>query len=189
MQEGRLDEAEAEIDKAHDLDPFSPVIACQAASVREIRRRFGEAISILDRLIQMEPAFKEAYRYRCFVHAQTGDREKAFKDLEDFRRFGGRDEIYDLARVELIAFFGDKEKAHLLAQELLAKPYASALEPAHKAELFAALGDVEEFFKWVEAALEVDPLMIASLRYDPVYDTVRKDARFAALFERMGFKA
>lgn len=62
------------------------------------------------------------------------------------------------------------------------------MTPDLMAELFASLGGVEEFFKWIEAALKADPLLIAALRYDPMYDSVRTDPRFTTLFQRMGFK-
>jgi TolB-like protein/Tfp pilus assembly protein PilF len=188
LEEGRLDEAEVEAMKAYDLDPFSPPIASQASNLKLIRHRFGEAASILDRLIQIEPAFKEAYLYRCFVHAQAGDREKAFGDVDNFRKFGGREELHDMAVAELFAYFGDVERAREVARELFAKPCAQALEPQHKAELYAALGEVEEFFRWVKVALDRDSRLIASLRYDPAYEVVRKDPRFAGLFYGLGLK-
>jgi tetratricopeptide (TPR) repeat protein len=57
----RLDEAVAEIKKAYDLDPLSPIISTAVGRVIDFARRHDEAIEQCQKTIQLNPHLAAAY--------------------------------------------------------------------------------------------------------------------------------
>jgi hypothetical protein len=57
------------------------------------------------------------------------------------------------------------------------------------AALHASLGDVDEAFRWLDAAVEEGATGLIFLRVHPRLDPIRKDPRFQALLRRVGLDA
>jgi hypothetical protein len=53
------------------------------------------------------------------------------------------------------------------------------------ATLYAGLGDRDQAFAWLEKAAEERFVVLASLKVDPVFDSLHSDPRFAKLLRRM----
>jgi hypothetical protein len=58
--------------------------------------------------------------------------------------------------------------------------------PASIAIIFAALGDNDQAFAWLEKADKARDVMLARLKVDPRFDSLRSDPRFADLVRRIG---
>jgi hypothetical protein len=63
---------------------------------------------------------------------------------------------------------------------------ASRVQPALIALIYAALGDKDEAFEWLERAYAVRDEDLCLLKVDPRLDSLRADARFKSLLERVG---
>jgi hypothetical protein len=61
--------------------------------------------------------------------------------------------------------------------------YVPALDIA---TIHASLGERERAFEWLERAYADRSTNIAFLEYDPSFDGLRNDARFAELIKRIG---
>lgn len=57
---------------------------------------------------------------------------------------------------------------------------------SHVATVYAALGDRDQAFAWLEKAYEGRSFYITVLRVDPDLDSLRSDPRFADLLQRVG---
>lgn len=55
------------------------------------------------------------------------------------------------------------------------------------AGIYAALGDQDSAFEWLNKAYDQRDIQLVSLKTDPSLDAVRQDARFQELVERVGF--
>ncbi|HEX5764113.1 MAG TPA: hypothetical protein VFY27_00990 [Woeseiaceae bacterium] len=55
--------------------------------------------------------------------------------------------------------------------------------------IYAALGDVDETFSWLERALEERSQLIGWLPWDPVFDGIRSDPRYDNLVRRLNLPA
>ena len=55
--------------------------------------------------------------------------------------------------------------------------------------IYAALGQTEEAFRWLETAYEPHANWMVFLTVDPVFDDLRSDPRFRDLMRRMNFPA
>ena len=59
--------------------------------------------------------------------------------------------------------------------------------PALLAALYAAIGDVDASFEWLERAYEERPVLLAAnMLGNPNFDGIREDPRFQAILEGMG---
>jgi TolB-like protein/Tfp pilus assembly protein PilF len=72
---GREQEAFAEIDRAHELDPLSPVITRVVGGVRASAGKFDEAIAICSKLAIDDPTF--AIARDCLAQAYWGEKPMA----------------------------------------------------------------------------------------------------------------
>ena len=60
------------------------------------------------------------------------------------------------------------------------------IDPHAIANLYIYLGDKEQAFRWLEKAYEEHSVALTSLKVNPLYDSLRDDARFTDLMRRVG---
>ena len=78
------------------------------------------------------------------------------------------------------ALCGKQSDAVTLLQEIPdASPYAIA-------GVYAALGDHDSAFEWLNDAYDQDDIQLVSLKTDPSLDSLREDQRFQHLVKRVG---
>jgi hypothetical protein len=54
------------------------------------------------------------------------------------------------------------------------------------AQIYAALNDKEQTFKWLQTAYDGHAVWMSYLAVDPVFDRFRSDQRFQDLLRRLG---
>ena len=78
------------------------------------------------------------------------------------------------------AMCGERSEALKLLEEVMtASPYALA-------GIYAALGDRESAFEWLNTAYDERDVQLVSLKVDPSLDPLRSDERFDELVKRVG---
>jgi hypothetical protein len=60
--------------------------------------------------------------------------------------------------------------------------------PAHIAAVYAALGDKDKAFQWLEKAYQRKDWALVQIKVGPVFDSLRSDARFSDLLKRMNLQ-
>ena len=68
---GREQEAIAEINRAHQLDPLSPIISNQVGAVHLWARQYDEAIVICKKVANENPTFAKAHD--CLANELIGE--------------------------------------------------------------------------------------------------------------------
>jgi adenylate cyclase len=185
---GRIEESTEEIEEARELDPLSPVITLNVGETYANNGRIDEAIVVYDKLIKNEPAFPFSYWHRALCFMFKGMKEKAYTDADAW----GKSlpvEVAEAARKDLLAkihgWFGEREKALIMIEELI--PKVGTLTSAFDiAECYAALGDRDKFFRWIDRAIFAKGIDPVNLRYSHLYDRVREDPRFPEIFKKLG---
>jgi tetratricopeptide (TPR) repeat protein len=183
---GRMKEAKEEIEKAHELDPLSPIITSNLGGMSIYSGRLDEAIAIADRLIENEPTFAFTYLWRGFCFMLKGMKERAYADSEAWHRLNRDENAYKLILAESDLWFGEREKASSIIEELIQKVGRPGIRESDIADCYAILGNRDEFFKWIDKAIRVKRIDAANLRYSPFYDKVREDPRFPEIFRKLG---
>jgi len=191
---GRHAEAIRAIDRAETLAPSCELIVQESGFVRYRARHFDEAVRKFARAAALGPMrggdASEWRRYNrmriLFVHVLQDAWTEAGADavaiaedagtpedrLRDFAARPPRGRVERLLRTSL-RMMGAAADTH-------------AIPPTRFAEIYAALGDEESAFEWLErAARERHPALSYSLR-DPQYDALRSRPRFQPLLDQVG---
>jgi tetratricopeptide (TPR) repeat protein len=115
---------------------------------------------------------------------QKGRRDEAISEYQKTLELIKGAEIAEVSVKALIArayaVCGKRSDAVKLLQEVTAaSPYAIA-------GVYAALGDYDSAFEWLNKAYDQRDIQLVSLKTDPSLDSLRKDQRFDELVKRVG---
>jgi len=108
---GRAQQALAEINRAHQLDPLSPIISVQAGYVHIWARRYDEAIAACKKAGNENPTFAAAHA--CLAFAYWGKRmyPRVIEEWKIFGHLSGERDESDLASAMEQAFVQEAGRA------------------------------------------------------------------------------
>jgi tetratricopeptide (TPR) repeat protein len=185
---GREQEALAEIDRAHQLDPSSPIITQSVGDIHFFARQFDEATGICKKVANENPTFAEAHG--CLARAYWGKRMYP-QVIEEWRAYGklsGDRNISDFASAmeqgfRAAGWKGALTKGIEIRQEQRKLGYSS---PYQIATFYADLGDKDQAFRWLNTAYQERDPGLENLKTDFLLDPLRSDPRFAELVRKVG---
>ncbi len=181
---GRIDEGLAEMLKARTLDPLSPNFPRQVASAYYLQRDYARALALLRQANELGPAFSVGWEIGLYVQTRLFDEALAGLEKEKQTRKSDPILIYDTGMV--YAAQGKRAEAIQVIKELEAMSGASLSQTHNIARIYAVLNEKELVFSWLERGLAAGTIG-AFHKDDPIYDTIRSDARYGDLLRRMGF--
>lgn len=186
---GRFDEAVSEITIARDLDPLSPLANADVGWVYLRARRYDEAIAQIERTLEIEPGLSQAYACLELAYMYKG----MYAEGRDAARhhmleLGADEEV--LAEVDrLPAAEGLRRSWRWKLERRIAAARERPVTAYPFATMYAALGERDRAFEWLERAYADRDPMLVSLNVDPAFDGLRADPRFADLLRRVGLGA
>ena len=184
---GRMDEALAELRKAQELDPLSPVIAADLGKALHFARRYDEAIAQFRRALELDPDSPQAHAWLEHTYIEKGMYTEAAAELKVLDRARMvQHRMHE--RAYLLAREGRHQEARQLLRDLMQMMPRSYLDPGCIAMLHTALGDKDQAFAWLEKAYLARSSYMTSLKVLPGYDPLRSDPRFDSLVRRVGLE-
>jgi eukaryotic-like serine/threonine-protein kinase len=185
---GRTQEALAEAERAHQLDPLSPIIEVSPGIVLVNARQFDQAIAELKKVAAENPAFPVPHAY--LARAYWGKRMYP-QSIEEWKTYAQLDG--DPHEVEFAAALDEGYKAGDWKEALkkgiavrLAQRKNSYASAYFIAELYADLGDKDQAFYWLDTAYR-DRDGLINLKTDFTLEPLHSDPRFAELVRKIGF--
>jgi serine/threonine-protein kinase len=178
-QLGRLDEAVHVLRLAEQLDSRAPHINTNLGRAFYWGRQWAPAIEQFLIALELDPNFWMARIYLGLTYEQQARYQEALAEFRKSISFFPE----ALAYVgHGLAVSGKMSEARKVLDEYRRSksPKAWAL-----ATLYAGLGDRDQAFAWLEKAAEERFVVLASLKVDPVFDSLHSDPRFAKLLRRM----
>ncbi len=181
---GRWDESLVALRRAAELDPLSPSIASDLGVTLLYARRYDEAIAQFTKTLALDPSFYVA-RYHLGQalhssgrwHEAIGEYETCLASVDDPWVTGL------LARS--LASSGRNGEAVGLRDALLADSGRRYVPNVALAIVHAALGEPSAALDWLEKDLDERSLYPPFYAFDPVFDELRDDPRFAELVHRV----
>ena len=183
---GRHAEAVAAIEKARDLDPLSPRIGSNVGIILYFARDYDKAIQELQKAKAMDPSSGAPDLYLGMAYLEKGKFDQALSALEksshvpDAASSSALDLAYGYARAN------QGDKAREILDGLVKKSRRSYVPALWIARVYAALGEKDDAFKWLDDAYSERSPQLAFLSVDPTLDSLRSDPRFLNLLTRMG---
>ncbi len=171
------------IQRARELDPLSMIIGTIMGQILLFAREYDRSIETLRETLELDPGFTYGQVSLARAYAAKGMHEEAVEVAERLARTdpGSRRGMVTLA----LAYAGAGQREDAL--RILEEVRGSALYPPSVAYVYAALGEADAAFEWLEKAYERRSIGVTWIRVDPGFDPIRSDPRWDDLMRRIGF--
>ena len=169
VPEKRFDQAFDEMRVALSLDPLSPIMNTNYATMLMDAHRYPEALAQFHKTLERDPTFLPAHHKVAQLYAVTGDFGNALSELQKFAPTPGSwsPDAKGYRGVALTAF--DKPEQNTWA--------AAAL---------SVTGEREKALDYLEKALAAREIeLVLCIRY-PSFDPIRSDPRYAQIMRQVG---
>jgi tetratricopeptide (TPR) repeat protein len=182
---GRHDEALVEAKKALDLDPLNLMIGTWTALRFYLARNYAAAIEQSRNTVELDSNFAAAHLLLGESYVQAGLPEKGLIELQSATSLSGSNPLY-LAQVGVAyASGGRKDDALQIIDQLHTASSRRYVSPYGLAQIYAALNDKEQTFKWLQIANDDRAVWMSYLAVDPVFERYRSDQRFQDLLRSL----
>jgi TolB-like protein/Tfp pilus assembly protein PilF len=185
---GRHQEAFAEINRAHELDPLSPVISRVLGGTLIDAGQYDQGIAVCKQLAQENPTFATAHD--CLFYAYWNKRMYP----EAVEEFGANAQLTrDPEAVENAAALdrGFRSGGWPAAEAQLADVFESRRKTGYAspfmiARLYADRGDSDKAFQWLDIAYREHDSLLIGLTVWPQFASLRSDPHYAELVDKIG---
>jgi tetratricopeptide (TPR) repeat protein len=171
MGRGRQDEAMQEIETAVDLEPASRFNQRNYGRALFYARRYAEAATQFERVLQMDQSFVSTYLWLTSALALQGDEAKAFESLLKLLSYRKVDE----ATVQVFKKAFQASGWRGVMSERIKRTGQIGGTLIDRACYSAQLGNDDEAFRYLEQMYERREIWMAYLRVDPRLDPLRND--------------
>jgi TolB-like protein/Tfp pilus assembly protein PilF len=183
---GRLDQACDEMVLAQTLDPISSIIGRDLARIYYYRQDFDAALEQCDRTIELNPHFSPAYWILGLVQEQRGDFDESAAAFQRALQLSPGSPLMRAALGRTLALSGKPNEARRILHDLEELAAGRYVSPFELASIHFALQQTDEGFTWLTKAFQDRCFELICLRVDPRWQSLRGNARFQTLFERLG---
>ena len=182
---GKIDEAIAELRKAHELDPLSPIIATDLAKRLCDAHRYDEGVALFQKTLDVDPDFVQAHHYLAQAYEHMGRYPEAVAEVEKIKSWD--DLTFAVGQLgHIYALQGRRQEALEIADKLRRRSAQQYTDPFYLIKIYAALGEKDLALVWLQKGYEQHSVAMLGLRHDPDYDPLRPDPRFQDLIRRVG---
>jgi serine/threonine-protein kinase len=185
---GREQEALAEANRAHELDPLSPIISWTVGDVHASARQFDEALVVCKKVAKENPTFAPAHACLAYVYWEKRMYPQVIKEQKAYGQLSGDRNESDFASALEQGFRSAGWKGALTKSiEAREAQRKIGYSPAYGiAQLCADLGDKDQAFRWLNTAFQERDSGLVNLKIDFLLDPLRSDPRFAELVREVG---
>jgi eukaryotic-like serine/threonine-protein kinase len=182
---GHTELAIAEGRQAIALDPASVSIRRSLGWLYYYARQPDLAFEQLRRAVAMNPTAEENHRLLGLTYLHVGQWDEAAAAFREARAISESPALAEAGLGAVAAARGRPEEARAILAELEARRRDAYVSPVALVMVHTALGDADRAFEWLDCAYEERRGWLAYLNVEPMLDSLRGDARFRRLVERM----
>jgi len=183
---GRPEEAFKEIDIAVDLDPVSQGILKDKGIFQYYVGQNDEALKTALTTLELDPGFTPVHRLISLVYTAKGMFNDAIRENNRWGRLTGNKIKTDVALAHILASSGKKDEARKIIEDAGIENILSSNDYRGIALVYAALGEKEDAFEWLEKSYKHHEESLCSIKIDPKFDLLRNDARFTDILKKIG---
>jgi TolB-like protein/DNA-binding winged helix-turn-helix (wHTH) protein/Flp pilus assembly protein TadD len=190
MPLGKSEQAIAEMKRALELDPFSPIYNTVLGLTYFYARRYDQAQEQFQKAVKLNPDFFVTHYHLAWLYSQIGQYEKAIGELTKGRLLSGDDRTVKAAAADDVALRKAlaAEGPRGFWQQLLRsnEKLVGNIGEFDMPQIYARLGDKQNALEGLNRNYEERRALGTLLNVDPAFDSLRSDARFGELVRRMG---
>jgi tetratricopeptide (TPR) repeat protein len=186
---GRLDEAEAEMRRALELDPLSTVVLADIGQLRYFAHDYDGAAAYCEKALALDGESQLAHDYLRDIYVMRGMEREAIdewlkadghvlgvKAFHRARATSASSGFRDFARknLEILLSASDSERG-------IIAPYIS--------RRYMYMGDKEQALRWLKRAYKEHAFILPFINVDPLYDPLRDSREFMEILNGMGLQS
>jgi len=183
--QGRMEESLAEIRRALELDPLSPIINVNMGDALYYSGDAAASIEFYEKAREIFPGFGPAYYSEVQPLCALKRFDEAERVLEDYAKTG-KPLWVKTSRAYIDAQRGRNDEARAALKELRLE------DPAQVSSYMMALsyfvmGDLDQGFESLDRAFHSGEHELVNMKIEFELDGVRTDPRYAAMLKKLGF--
>jgi TolB-like protein/tetratricopeptide (TPR) repeat protein len=184
--EGRNPEALAEVRRALDLDPVSPLFHTVLAETYYFGRSYDAAIEEAQQVVKLHPDFIFARYWLGFAFSAKKMYPEAVDTFQKARQLSGDNPAILMAYGYTQALAGNAKEARSGLQKLEQLRNTRFVPALYLAAIHVGLGESDESFRLLDLAYQERIDRLVYLGVEPMADPIRSDPRFSRLLAKVG---
>ncbi|HYM42579.1 MAG TPA: winged helix-turn-helix domain-containing protein [Steroidobacteraceae bacterium] len=188
MAMGRTREALGRVHHSLELDPLNSVINASVGMIHYLAHDYDGALAALRRGLEADPTHYVSHLRVGLVCLQKKLANEAVDAMRQavLHSAGSTEALAGLAQAQAVA--GDKSAMERIVRELgdSGRRYVS---PYNVARVYGAIDDKQRALEWLEKAYQEHNPDLIELTREPSFESLRSDAKFRELVERIGWRA
>jgi TolB-like protein len=183
----RYPEAIAEAEHAEQLDPLNTFMILGTLWAYTGARRYEGVAAAARRWLELDSTASEAYAFLGRIQLLEGRQNEALANLGKAAQLAkpGPDPWIQLVLAYAYAATGQREKARSILSSVERPTWRGFPPSTDFAGVYAALGDLNGAFAWLERGYAAHDDGITGIAGLPWLDSLRGDPRFVSLLRRM----
>ena len=188
MPHGRTEEAIAELQLALETDPLNVFARIWFSVMLLLDHRFEEALEQARILLQFDREMHWGHHMVGSCCRQLGRMEEAVAAHRRAVEYSGDLPLHLGWLGHTLGLSGKHGEARALLERLLTRASHVFVSPASIAWIYLGLGELNDFYKWCNLAVDARDGMIMAIKCYPYLDHVRDDSRYIAVLRRMNLE-
>ena len=175
---GRFEEGEAEVRRAKELDPLSPIVNMALPEIYTWERRYDDAIPEYKKIIALDPSFPGAYGNLTDIYEKKHMYAEALDLSQQYAALKGESEM---ARESRKAYAQSGYNGLLrmeLAKGLQERANGQYNNPVGIAGVYALLGDQQKALDWLQRGYEEHSSGMQYIGVYPEFDSLRDNPKY-----------
>ena len=162
-------------------DPLHVISHWQLGLCYYFAQRFEEALAAFDQSLECDPDFGESLRWKGLVLGFLGRHDEALTYVDRALAITNGEglAVFDRLKVRILA--GDTAQ---IEEEIEAIDYN---DPCDAADLYSLLNKPDKAVAYLQKAIEVNSMMLVTLKHFWVWDNLRGDKGFQEIYDQMDF--
>ena len=185
--QGRLQEAQTQLDQAAELDPLSPIIALCRGYPASFEGRTEAAIQAAQQALAISPGFAAALEDLMTYFERQGRQEEAMQESILLLHARGQHQLAEAVEA-CYRKSGYQAAVRLWFESEEQRAATTYVSPLRIAILAMRAGKMDKAFAWLDTAVQAHNAGLVYLTIDPKYARLWSDPRFDAVIQRMGLK-
>ena len=182
---GRIDEAIQETQNALALDPLSILFRVHLGFLYYLQRNYEHAIAQFHKVLEMNPNYYLAHAMMAPAYTQTCRFDEAMSAYEKAREADADSKFVASLVATTLAVSGKRGEALAMLQQINARAATEYISPVSIAYIYAALGDRDSAFEYLDRGIHDRDPNVLGLKSNPMFDGLRQDPRYHALLAKM----